>query len=77
MLEKVAEQINVMTKNVVIRHPNTMNCLVYGQKILRKDPEQYSGIPTLGGLGVMDEDDEVYRLLCSFDDVDFDRFFRY
>jgi DNA-binding Lrp family transcriptional regulator len=25
----------------------------------------------------MDEDDEVYRLLCNFDDVDFDRFFQY
>ncbi len=25
----------------------------------------------------MDEDDEVYKLLCSFDDVDFDRFFQY
>ncbi len=25
----------------------------------------------------MDENDDVYRLLCSFDDVDFDRFFQY
>lgn len=25
----------------------------------------------------MDEDDEVYVLLCSFDDVDFDRYFEY
>lgn len=25
----------------------------------------------------MDEDDEVYRLLCNFDDVDFDRYFTY
>lgn len=25
----------------------------------------------------MDEDDPVYRLLCSFDDVDFDRYFSY
>jgi hypothetical protein len=25
----------------------------------------------------MDEDDEVFKLLCSFDDVDFDRFFVY
>lgn len=25
----------------------------------------------------MDEDDEVFRLLCSFDDVDFDKFFQY
>lgn len=25
----------------------------------------------------MDEDDEVFRLLCSFDDVDFDRYFTY
>lgn len=25
----------------------------------------------------MDEEDEVFKLLCSFDDVDFDRFFNY
>lgn len=25
----------------------------------------------------MDEDNEVYVLLCSFDDVDFDRYFQY
>lgn len=25
----------------------------------------------------LDEDDEVFRLLCSFDDVDFDKFFQY
>ena len=25
----------------------------------------------------MDENDEVFRLLCSFDDVDFDRYFKY
>ena len=25
----------------------------------------------------MDENDEVYKLLCNFDDVDFDRYFSY
>ncbi len=25
----------------------------------------------------MDEDDEIFLLLCSFDDVDFDRYFSY
>ncbi len=25
----------------------------------------------------MDEDDDVYRLLCNFDDVDFDRYFSF
>lgn len=25
----------------------------------------------------MDENDPVYQLLCSFDDVDFDRYFKY
>lgn len=25
----------------------------------------------------MDEDDDVYKLLCSFDDVDFDKYFSY
>ena len=25
----------------------------------------------------LDEDDEVFRLLCSFDDIDFDKYFSY
>ena len=25
----------------------------------------------------MDEDDEIFKLLCSFDDVDFDKYFQY
>ena len=25
----------------------------------------------------LDENDEIYQLLCSFDDVDFDRYFKY
>lgn len=25
----------------------------------------------------MDEDDDIFRLLCSFDDVDFDKYFSY
>ena len=25
----------------------------------------------------MDDDDEIFRLLCSFDDVDFDKYFSY
>ena len=25
----------------------------------------------------LDEDDEIFQLLCSFDDVDFDRYFSY
>lgn len=25
----------------------------------------------------MDEDDEIFTLLCSFDDVDFDKYFQY
>ncbi len=25
----------------------------------------------------MDEDNEIFKLLCSFDDVDFDRYFQY
>ena len=25
----------------------------------------------------MDEDNEIFKLLCSFDDIDFDRYFQY
>ena len=34
-------------------------------------------IPTNKPIRRIDEDDEIYRLLCSFDDVDFDRYFSY
>lgn len=59
MLEKVSLGISAMTRNVVIHHPNCFNCLVYKQQITRKGQDEFSDIPTLGGLGVLDEDDEV------------------
>ena len=57
MLNNVPTAINALTRNVVINHPNTFNCIVIRKKMLRPDP-LVSGLPTMGGLGVIGSDDE-------------------
>jgi hypothetical protein len=59
MLNTVPEQLTKMARSVVINHPNAWNCEAYRKKMLRIDPvTQIGGIPTLGGLSVLDSEDE-------------------
>jgi hypothetical protein len=59
MLNAVPEQLTKMARSVVINHPNAWNCEAYRKKMLRTDPTtQIGGIPTLGGLSVLDSEDE-------------------
>lgn len=57
MLNGVPDAINRMARNVVIHHPNTLNCQVFRKSIDRNAPEE-SGMPTMGGLGVISSEDE-------------------
>lgn len=59
MLNNVSIGLGVISRNVVINHPNTFNCKLYHQEIIRRTPTVFGGEPTLGGMGVLDEDDEV------------------
>jgi len=59
MLNAVPEELTKMARSVVINHPNAWNCEVYRKKLLRTDAvTQIGGIPTLGGLSVLDSEDE-------------------
>jgi DNA-binding Lrp family transcriptional regulator len=61
-LETVKKKLKILFEKEIIR--------VYGinPKLWKFDEYNFQK---------MDEDDEVYRLLCNFDDVDFDRYFSY
>ena len=61
-LETVKKKLKILFEKEIIR--------VYGinPKLWKFDEYKFQK---------MDEDDEVYRLLCNFDDVDFERYFSY
>ncbi len=61
-LETVKKKLKILLEREIIR--------VYGinPKLWKFDEYQFQK---------MDEEDEVYKLLCNFDDVDFDRYFSY
>ena len=58
MLNNVTTGVGALTRNVVINHPNTFNCELWRKEIKRKDVSEIAGKPTMGGIGVMDSDDE-------------------
>lgn len=72
MLTSVPTAINQSTRQVVLRHPNTMPCTVWRKVIKRVEtkgeinPDSptpaeasvFGGMPTLGGMGVLRSEDE-------------------
>lgn len=58
MLHNVTSGIGALTRNVVIKHPNTFNCELFRKVLLRKDVGEFVGKPTMGGTGVLESDDE-------------------
>lgn len=58
--------LNIMkaARQVTLRHPNSIEARVWRRVLLRTGSESMGGIPTLGGVGVIDSDDE--------DDTDYD-----
>ena len=61
-LETVKKKLKILHQHEIIR------CSGMNPKYWRFDEYQYQRL---------DEDDEIFQLLCSFDDVDFDRYFTY
>lgn len=57
MLNNVPTAINRMARNVVVNHPNTYNCVAVRKRVTRDGPV-VSGLPTMGGMGVLSSDDE-------------------
>lgn len=60
MLNGVPTAIQRSGRLVTLRHPNAMNCTVWRKRLLRPDTEgEMGGIPTIGGVGVLDGEDEA------------------
>lgn len=66
MLTSVPESIAYSTRQVVLRHPNAMDCTVWRKKVTRVENDPISGepsemgaSPTLGGMGVLRSEDEA------------------
>ena len=58
MLTAVPSSVNALTRNVVLNHPNSFNCKVFREVTERVAPTTIGGLPTMGGLGVLDPEDE-------------------
>lgn len=58
MLNAVPNSINRLARNVVLNHPNTFNCKVFRETVERAEAGTIGGLPTMGGLGVLDAEDE-------------------
>lgn len=58
MLNNVAKGLGSITRNVVIRHPNTFNCEFYRRDSNRLEPV-VGERPTMGGMMVLGAEDEV------------------
>lgn len=57
MLHVVPKSINTFVRNVVVNHPNSFNCKVFRERVERAGGAA-EGVPALGGLGVLDQEDE-------------------
>lgn len=58
MLTNVPKGINRMARNIVINHPNSFECQMYRKSVDRTNESLVSGMPTIGGLGVISAEDE-------------------
>lgn len=62
MLNNVPIQISKSARLVTLNHPNAMDCTVYRKQVNRTadtTPAAQGGMPTIGGLGVLDSEDET------------------
>jgi hypothetical protein len=64
VLNSVPTNANFSKRQVVLRHPNAWDCLVYRKQVKRQEiiggqPSTMGDFPTLGGLGVLDSEDEA------------------
>jgi hypothetical protein len=59
MINNVPIKIMQASRIVALRHPNSLDCIVYRKMILADSTgDDMGGLPTLGGLGVLKSEDE-------------------
>lgn len=60
MLNNVAIQINRANRQRTLREPNAIDCVLFTKRVDREsDSFSFDGSPTMGGAGVMNDEDEV------------------
>lgn len=62
MLTQVPQQVNRSSRLVTLRHPNSIPCTIWRKVINRQPteaPETLGSLPTIGGIGVLDSEDEA------------------
>lgn len=61
MLNSVPNAVQRAGRIVTLRHPNAMDCTVWRKVLLRTGPagDELGGIPNIGGIGVLDGEDEA------------------
>lgn len=61
MLNSVPTSVGRAARLVTLRHPNSMDCTVWRKRLLRVGGagDDVGGIPNIGGLGVLDGEDEA------------------
>lgn len=58
MLHNVPTTINRLLRQTVLNHPNAWGGFVLRKRVTRLAPATVGGLPTLGGLAVLDSEDE-------------------
>jgi hypothetical protein len=62
MLNRIPQSMRNAARLVVIRHPNAVDCQVWRKRVTRvvgAEAGELGGLPTLGGMGVLDPEDEA------------------
>ena len=61
MLNSVPAAVTRASRIVTLRHPNSMDCSIWRKKLLRVEApgDELGGIPNIGGIGVLDGEDEA------------------
>lgn len=58
MLNGVPEAINSATRLITLNHPNAMDGVAFRKQVLRTAGNSLGGLPTVGGMGSLDSEDE-------------------
>lgn len=60
MLNNVAIQMNRANRQRTLREPNAIDCVLFSKRVEREsDTDSFDGYPTMGGAGVLNDEDEV------------------
>lgn len=62
MINNVPMQVNRAARMITLRHPNSISGTMYYRQLNRQpdaNPAEMGGIPTIGGIGLLDSEDEA------------------